>query len=1003
MRLRRVGVAVALMAILAPATAVAAAPETVADDFSPAAFSGNDGTQDWSAAWSEADGLLGGGVNAGAVRVANNGSCAASPCLQFRAVSTLVLLDLINTSLTRRADLSGARWATLSFTYRRSGGSDDNASVQMRASRNGLTWSQLASISLNGQQDAQNVQVSYDISGFIGAATTIGFFGVGTTSNVLHVDDVEIEYSTNDPPAFGATPNRSNSEGDAVSFPVTATDPDGDTVSYSAAGLPPGATINPTTGRITGTLSYQAAAASPHQVTVTAADGFGGSANAAFAWTVANVNRPPTLAAIARRSVDEGSRLTVTTDADDPDLPGDGLTYRLFAAPVGASVSSGGVITWTPSEAQGPATTSITVEVADQAGATAQRTFLVDVDEVNQPPTLDPIAGQVSGVGDDVSVALQAADPDLPANRLTFSATGLPPGLSINSSSGLIWGTTTGPGLHVVTVTVRDDATPSRSASRIFTWTIVIGNHAPQLAAIADQRPNGAGVVRFSAHATDQDGDDVAYSLAPGIDAVPAGATIDDATGTFTWTPSAGQTGRNYTFDVVATDDGLPSLKDREPVTIVVPTPNRPPSLAALADVRTAEGAEVALVVIASDPDGDRLSLSVSGLPRGVTFDQVGRAIGGTVSFEASAASPYTVTVAVTDDGAPQLSDQTTFRWTVTNTNRPPVVSDTKVEALAGVAVDVDVAPADPDGDAVSLQVVDAPATGIVSGDGTPFRYTAPTGYAGTVRFTVEADDGTDTARALVTVVVRASNALPRAEADEYQATSGETLVVPAPGVLGNDVDGDNDPLAAALAAPPGHGSITLDADGSFRYHPEPDFVGVDGFTYTATDPVGATAAASVTVTVAAPGTVPGAVPREDVVTGTGAGGGTAPAPPAAEPDAGQSLSRTVISVAGRSLDALPVVQFPLLLLAVALALGLTVGRITLVPVFARRRRGQGMVRMYDPAGGFGLIMPEDGSDDLVVHAASLRSVTALHAGDIVHYLAVKTGRRDTAIRVRVV
>jgi VCBS repeat-containing protein len=362
------------------------------------------------------------------------------------------------------------------------------------------------------------------------------------------------------------------------------------------------------------------------------------------------------------------------------------------------------------------------------------------------------------------------------------------------------------------------------------------------------------------------------------------------------------------------------------------------------------------------------------------------------------------VTVAVTDDGAPQLSDQTTFRWTVTNTNRPPVVSDTTVEALAGVAVDVDVAPADPDGDAVSLQVVDAPASGTVSGDGTPFRYTAPTGYAGTVRFTVEADDGTDTARALVTVVVRASNALPRADADEYQATSGETLVVPAPGVLGNDVDGDNDQLAAALAAPPAHGTLTLDADGSFRYRPEPDFVGVDGFTYTATDPVGATAKASVTVTVAAPGTVPGAVPRADVVTGTGAGAaGTADTPPAAEPDAGQSLSRTVISVAGRSLDALPVVQFPLLLLAVALALGLTVGRITLVPVFARRRRGQGMVRMYDPAGGFGLIIPEDGSDDLVVHAASLRKATALAAGDIVHYLAVKTGQRDTAIRVRVV
>jgi len=59
---------------------------------------------------------------------------------------------------------------------------------------------------------------------------------------------------------------------------------------------------------------------------------------------------------------------------------------------------------------------------------------------------------------------------------------------------------------------------------------------------------------------------------------------------------------------------------------------------------------------------------------------------------------------------------------------------------------------------------------------------------------------------------------------------------VPAPGVLANDTDPDGLPMTASLVSGPAHGSLTLNADGSFSYTPQTGFTGVDGFAYTATD-----------------------------------------------------------------------------------------------------------------------------------------------------------------------
>lgn len=93
-------------------------------------------------------------------------------------------------------------------------------------------------------------------------------------------------------------------------------------------------------------------------------------------------------------------------------------------------------------------------------------------------------------------------------------------------------------------------------------------------------------------------------------------------------------------------------------------------------------------------------------------------------------------------------------------------------------------------------------------------------------------------------------NEAPIAVNDIYVTDEDVPLQVPAPGVLRNDRDPNNDPLQAVLVRPPSHGEMILNADGSFTYTPNAHFAGIDQFIYRVTDGELESAIAVVTITV---------------------------------------------------------------------------------------------------------------------------------------------------------
>ena len=85
-------------------------------------------------------------------------------------------------------------------------------------------------------------------------------------------------------------------------------------------------------------------------------------------------------------------------------------------------------------------------------------------------------------------------------------------------------------------------------------------------------------------------------------------------------------------------------------------------------------------------------------------------------------------------------------------------------------------------------------------------------------------------------VTINAVNDKPAATGESYSTDYGVPLVVAAPGLLSNDTDHDSPSLTAELMSEPAHGTLLLNANGSFTYTPNAGFFGPDEFTYRARD-----------------------------------------------------------------------------------------------------------------------------------------------------------------------
>lgn len=267
-------------------------------------------------------------------------------------------------------------------------------------------------------------------------------------------------------------------------------------------------------------------------------------------------------------------------------------------------------------------------------------------------------------------------------------------------------------GAYTVTLTVTDANGNSDAASR----------------AVAVVSP---AVWEVQARILDPQGD---QSL--GWTTVATPAANEAGTWSLSWSPAATPASGDYTLEARLLKDDVPVASDDR--TFVVP--NHAPALTVPGSQSTAEGQNVAFSVLASDPDtSDTVTLSVSDLPAGASFDAETGAFDWTPGYDQAGA--YTVTFTAGDGNGG--SDTESVSIQVDNTNRAPVLDPiADVVSKARDPIVFTVQATDPDGQTVAYSADNLPTGAAFDSATGAFSWTPTRRQVGIHTVTFHASDG---------------------------------------------------------------------------------------------------------------------------------------------------------------------------------------------------------------------------------------------------------------------
>ena len=431
--------------------------------------------------------------------------------------------------------------------------------------------------------------------------------------------------------------NRSDAEGTLIDIAAPATDPDvGDTLTYSAIGLPEGVTIDTANGDIAGALGPNSAGT--HSVVITVVDDGVPSLQDidSFTWTVSSGEPTYLVAAEGGGGGGNEALLTAVNLADTNQAtnevtigdttgrtnveglaihPVTGVLFGSHNDQLGTIDITTGIFTPLPSVVgigSGPAGTETldTIEALSfdpstgalyaihRPGSGTTESMLVEID----PATGARVSGSFGG-DDYLIVQPQGSSYQVP-------------GMAHDPTTGVLfiihWDDVGGEHWYLTTL---DPATGA---------TTTVGNIPNDITGLSfsgDGRPYGI---------TDQSSGGTIYEFDKADGSVVRSLMIDNTS--------------QYKAIAIAADavPNLPPVFDQD-----------------LLDRTDAEGSAISLSAAATDPDLDDLTYTATGLPGGLSVDPNTGLISGTIDFTAAGTHPVEITV--TDDGIPNLAATDTF------------------------------------------------------------------------------------------------------------------------------------------------------------------------------------------------------------------------------------------------------------------------------------------------------------------------------------------------------
>jgi parallel beta-helix repeat protein len=185
--------------------------------------------------------------------------------------------------------------------------------------------------------------------------------------------------NSNSAPSISGSPSSSVAENSNYSFTPSASDPDGDALSFSITNLPSWASFNDQTGQLSGTPGTGDAGVYQN-ITLIVTDGQASSSLAAFSIEVGASSAAPSISGNPTRSVEAGSGYSFTPSAADPD--GDDLDFSISSLPSWAQFDTNtGTLSGTPQSGDVGSYSGITIQVTDGQSSVSLPAFSINVSE----------------------------------------------------------------------------------------------------------------------------------------------------------------------------------------------------------------------------------------------------------------------------------------------------------------------------------------------------------------------------------------------------------------------------------------------------------------------------------------------------------------------------------------------------------------------------------------------------------------------------------------------
>ena len=540
------------------------------------------------------------------------------------------------------------------------------------------------------------------------------------TSLCGHYEDAGVTCTVNRAPSFTTSAAQRVAENTTVVVTLAASDPNGDSVTFTIAGGSDSARFSLTRGGrlvFVSAPDYESPADADgdnvYEVTVEASDGLGGTSSLALRVTVTDVvndtpppaNRAPSFTTSAAQSVAEDTTAVVTLAASDAD--NDPVTFTITGGSdsahftlTGASLAFGTAPDYeSPADADEDNVYEVTVEASDERGGTASLALRVTVTDVTEPSTgALRLVGGTSALEGRVEVYNNGqwgtvcddhfGDTDATvACRQLGHHSGTAHGLAhFGQGSGPIW---------------MDNVACTGSESRLIdcpysTNTSLCGhyedagvtctaNGAPSFTTSAAQSVPENTTVVVTPAASDPNGDPVTFTITGGADqarfSLTTGGRLIFVSAPDYESPADADGDNVYEVTVQASDGlgGTSSLALRVTVTDVPndtpPPPNSAPSFTTTAAQSVAEDTTAVVTLAASDADNDPVTFTITGGSDSARFSLTGASLAFVTApdyespADANEDNVYEVTVQASDErgGTASLA----LRVTVTDVTEP--------------------------------------------------------------------------------------------------------------------------------------------------------------------------------------------------------------------------------------------------------------------------------------------------------------------------------------------